>query len=296
MGFAAFVLATVGSLIAGHACLFCHEQDALLDLQHDTPAACSPASGLASSPPADLQTWGHRYSGSALQLTSGLVVLGLVLPGFLVRLHTPAGPFSEISHSMLGFSAALPHFTEEPNSFTARFSQVTYVVFAVTTILANLLVLLLFNSGKWPTKRLTLASIIARTLFAWSALDVALVSMVITLIELCLSNFVPLSNFERWLVEKTITGHPVPQPGLVVELTLGPGVYVLGVAVLLHMWFGPLVMGLLDAAALQERQREKRQHRNLCAIEFPSAELPLISCGGHAAIVGVEPADDSFPY
>ena len=141
VGFLSFVIATVGSLVIGHVCLFFHEND--LHLRPEPAEATASEAAAPEGQPAGL-CWplllrdaavtltGRRWRrvGPLLLLTSALIVAGCAQTAFAVSLVSPQfGTFSRTSYSMFDLMLALPSFTENPNDFVTRFSQVTYVLF-----------------------------------------------------------------------------------------------------------------------------------------------------------------------
>lgn len=290
VGFASFVLATVGSLVVGHVCLYCHRDDTVAE--DEGPAERRGSAGCIASDSSRGNSWLQRLCaslvGPLLALTSVLVVCGGFLEAFHVRLVTPLGELGQASYSFFGLAGGLPHFSPAPNALSTRFGQVTYVMFAIVIVLCHLLILSIFWLGKVPQRRLSTLATLARTLFAWSALDVVVLSMVITLLEMSTSNFLFLNGDQRARFEQ-LFGFPVGDHGLTVEVRLGLGTYLLGAAAVAHYWAGSMVMGRLDAAAAAVLHRQ-------CTGPLDASEAASeLESGAAAAAVAVAAAPWASP-
>lgn len=257
-GFTCFVLATVGSLMLGHVCLHYHEHDPLaLSSRSDPgtelllPTNVVKSQCSVSDIDAALHGSRRRYVAPVLALNLLLATCGCALPAFAITLSSPisGGIFSEQSFSIFSFAAKLPDLSEAPNSFGARFGQFTFVFFVIVFINLHLLMMLFVWICKVPSRRLAMIHTAAHALFAWSALDVALISMVITLMEMRVSDFVWLSIPQEHFVAK-LTGKPhVSRHGLRVGISLDVGMWVLVLTATLHAFIGRFSMVLLERAA-----------------------------------------------
>merc|ERR1712129_635650 len=128
-------------------------------------------------------------------------------------------------------------------------SQFTFVFFAIVSINLHVVIMLYVWICKVSSRRLALTHQVAHALFAWSALDVAMLSMILTLIEMGISDLLWLSIAQQHFLGK-LTGKPHPsRHGLTVGITLGVGTWVLVLAALLHAFIGRFAMVLLDQAA-----------------------------------------------
>jgi len=258
VGFTAFVLATVGSLIIGHVCLHCHEREAQMRRAHARGAPPreenGPVRGRTSLREAACLDSGRRrrHVAPALLLTLALVVSGCALPAFTVTLSSPLGAFSEATHSLYGYAARLTDLAEEPNSFSTRFSQGTFIFFALISIHAHLALLLVAWLGRLSFRGLGIANVLGHVLFTYSAMDVAVISMILTLLELSTSNFVPLDDGQMALLARIAGRELTDHQGLTVGVALGPGTWLLAAAVLLHWCVGREVMVCLERAALAQ--------------------------------------------
>jgi hypothetical protein len=92
---------------------------------------------------------------------------------------------------MLQFAKLLPTLSQWPNAFSTRFSQMTFFLFALLFTHLNLAILILVWCLRIPPRWYKFLNTVAHTSFAWAALDVALASMVITLLETSKTNLVP---------------------------------------------------------------------------------------------------------
>jgi hypothetical protein len=275
-GFISFVLATVGSLILGHICLHYHERDPLTTSCRDHTDACTElllpakvAKSRCSVSDVDTALHGSRrwYVAPFLVLNLLLVTCGCALPAFQINLRSPPlagnlipldGTFSKSSYSVYGFVAKLPELSEEPNSFKTRFSQFTFVFFVIVCINLHVMMMLHVWMCKVSSRKLALVHPVAHFLFVCSSLDVALISMVITLVEMEASDIAWMSPSQQHFVGKVV-GTPYPsRHGVRVSISLGAGTWVLFLAALLHNVIGRFALALLERAvsALDKWQDE----------------------------------------
>jgi len=257
-GFVYFTLATVGSLICGHICLYYHEEDPLTKLEHAVTTDKELPSRFLNEPHSvaeiDEMLTGKKktYVGPVLIIMGTLALFGFCLPAFTVALESPVGILSETRYSLLSFTYMLPHLDKYSSSFAARFSQLTYLLFALIFLQVHMCILLMVWFAKVKPKMLSTSNMLAHSLFAWSATDVALMSMVLTLLEMSNANLVPLdSMLDPTLssIYKAVTGMDhVPNKGVALNVVIGPGVWILMFAVVLHAWIGRVVMSVLENA------------------------------------------------
>lgn len=168
-----------------------------------------------------------------------------------MKLHTVFGPLGSSQFSLFQFACMLPSFAEHPRSFPALFNQVTFILFALGVNYLQLILLLLLWYGRVPQWRVTRhinIPAVAHCLGAWAAMDVALISMIITMLELKQSDFVHLDDGQKEQLSR-LSGIDVRggDQGLSVDVVLGSGTYLLFVAVLLHAW--------ISRAALKDHGR-----------------------------------------
>jgi len=260
IGFFAFVMATVGSLVIGHVCLSCHQRDPRVRAERlGLPGAAARAA--IRIPPSStsrlslqevslvLRGRRQRHLGPLLMLAFGIIFVGTTQVAFTVRLLSPVGQFAESSYSLLSFAWAMPKVSLRPNAFSTRFSQCTFFSFAILNIHVHMLLLL----GVWflrvKPSWLRTVNTLAQSLAAWSATDVAIISMVITLIELTTSHFVDLPDSVMAAIQK-LSGEPLKvNTGLKVDVELERGTFILAVGVILHAFVGRAIMRLLTDAA-----------------------------------------------
>eukprot|EP00435_Cladocopium_sp_Y103_P020686 s789_g5.t1 len=251
LGFAAFVFATVVSLLIGHLCRHYHQKSVKrssrsscelrgnggdVELQEQVTSLEMPLSG-AGTPPR--RGWQEILVGPTLLITLILCIVGCFLPAFSVDLHTVFGPLGSSKFSLFQFAYSLPTFAEHPRSFASLFNQVTFMVFALGVNFLQLLLLLLRWYDLVPRRinRRINMSAVTHCLGAWAAMDVALISMIITMVELKQSDFVHLAGGQKEQLSR-LSGIDVRggDKGLSVDVVLGSGTYVLFAAVLLHAW------------------------------------------------------------
>mmetsp|Transcript_19326 Transcript_19326/g.43433 ORF Transcript_19326/g.43433 Transcript_19326/m.43433 type:complete len:1035 (-) Transcript_19326:116-3220(-) len=270
IGFFAFVMATVGSLIVGHVCLNCHQRDPIVRLERLSAGSMSHALHGCGRQWLSLQEAGRLLRGRR-QWHLGLlfsmaflaVAFGTTQKCFTVRLLSPLGEFAEASYSLITFAAAIPEVTLQPNAFSTRFSQGVFISFAILNIHIHMLLLLAVWFCRVKRRWLYFVNTLAQSLAAWSATDVVLISMVITLIELTTSHFVDLPDNVMASL-KALMGKPLEaDTGLKVDVVLEPGTYILAVGVVLHAVVGRAIMRLLtDAATAVQAEEQERLLNN----------------------------------
>lgn len=205
LGFAAFVFATVVSLLIGHLCRHYHQKSVKrsshascelrgagdVELQEQVTSLEMPLSG-AGTPPR--RGWQELLVGPTLLITLILCIVGCFLPAFSVNLRTVFGALGSSKFSLFQFAYSLPSFAEHPRSFASLFNQVTFMVFALGVNFLQLLLLLLLWYQLVPRRinRRVNVSAVVHCLGAWAAMDVALISMIVTMVELKQSDFVHL--------------------------------------------------------------------------------------------------------
>lgn len=237
-GFLAFILATVGSLLIGHCCLHYHKKDHITSISDRVrPLTCSGSCKKTC----------HWLISAQLLFLAMAFTVGGFLPAFTIQMETPFMELSNSTFSFFGFVVALPHFAEEPSSIVTRFGQIVCLVFGIFTIYGHLLLLLLFQFARTSNKGLQTAATFARTLAAWSSLDVVVLSMVLTLVELQNADILHLDSSTQQFLRRLLH-HPVPQNGIKVNLELRLGTYVLALVAVLHWLVRPQVMGPLERA------------------------------------------------
>ncbi|CAE7302201.1 unnamed protein product [Symbiodinium natans] len=201
LGFAAFVCATVVSLIIGHLCRHYHEKSVSyerpdcsngdVELQSQVATFDHPLSGpSANSPPRC--SWQEAIVGPLLLLALTLAIVGCSMTAFSVHLRCIFGHLGESQFSLFQFAYSLPSFSEHPIAWPTLFNQFTFVLFAIGVNFLQLLLLLLLWYWRVPKLKHVDWRAVAHCLGAWSALDVALISMIITMLELGASDFIHL--------------------------------------------------------------------------------------------------------
>lgn len=286
LGFTCFVLATVTSLLLGHYVLFQHMADPEVKAAHHVELG--PDSGprlryLLKQPACTLKqiegalTGKSRwYVAPALLFTSAFVVAGCMLPAFTLELYapTPELPHKSVTYSFIDFARALPDFSEKRNSFPTRFCQFTFWFFAIIAIHVHLAILLVLWFVKIKPKHFRFLNTLAHSLFAWSALDVAALSLVITVLEMAAANFVGIGDSERSFLSQFTLRPVTTGKGIEVNTEIHEGTWLTLLGCALHYWIGRVVMQLLEHGVLA--QTELEEHPSL--FKLPSlASMPAVS-------------------
>merc|ERR1712217_234823 len=120
------------------------------------------------------------------------------------------------------------------------------------TTLGHLLLLLCFQFRLLPSWSKTASRRVTagRTLGAWSSLDVVVLSMIITLLEMSTSDLASLGSSGRQLVGKLldIPFADVSDNAITVNVELQVGTYVLAVVAIFHWLVRPFVLSPLEIA------------------------------------------------
>ncbi|CAE7036781.1 unnamed protein product [Symbiodinium sp. CCMP2592] len=257
LGFAAFVCATVVSLIIGHLCRHYHEKSVAYELSECSSADVELQSQVAtfdhplSGPPTTANSarfsWQEVIVGPSLLAAFVLTVAGCSMTAFSVHLRCILGPLGQSHFSLFQFAYGIPSFSEHPLAWPTLFNQFTFILFAIGVNFLQLILLLLLWYWRVPKLKHIDWRAVAHCLGAWSALDVALISMIITMLELGASDFVHLWGSDKDRLTRRL-GIDVrgPEKGLTVDVVLSTGTYLLFVAVLLQAWASRASLHFLD--------------------------------------------------
>eukprot|EP00439_Symbiodinium_sp_Y106_P032796 s2861_g3.t3 len=261
LGFAAFVCATVVSLIIGHLCRHYHEKSvayelsecssADVELQSQVATFDHPLSGPSTSANSSRFSWQEVIVGPSLLAAFVLTVAGCSMTAFSVHLRCILGPLGQSHFSLFQFAYGIPSFSEHPLAWPTLFNQFTFILFAIGVNFLQLILLLLLWYWRVPKLKHIDWRAVAHCLGAWSALDVALISMIITMLELGASDFVHLWGSDKDRLTRRF-GIDVrgPEKGLTVDVVLSTGTYLLFVAVLLQAWASRASLHFLDKRSL----------------------------------------------
>lgn len=271
IGFTAFVLATVCSLVLGHVQLFKHEADPLARLEYARfkRAARRPVElakllrGRATLEDIERAIEGsgrymwRRFTAPLLAVAFGFFFVGCLVPAFTVQLVSPIPgvmkPYVN-TYSIWSFAHSLPYFSEQPWNFSTRFSQLTFVFFAIVFVHIHCGVLVLACFVKLTPSWRTKLNTTAHTFYSWASTDVMLVAMVLTLFEMDHSNLAKLKDGPVRDFFSSLAGHPVTTDKmLAIDVTLHAGTYMIVVGVALHTVLGRVVMGKLERAVMRQK-------------------------------------------
>jgi hypothetical protein len=285
LGFFAFVLATIGSLVLGHVCLYYHQQDPMVKKDHAdeealrarrrTSSSCAvsvstefwkdiamdrPQSGaLVRAAPAlrdvDKAITGRNrfWIGPALVFLVVLVISSYIMKSFTVELSAAGQVLTHQSYSLVSFAMAMPSFSLDvsfKDKFGTAFSMFTFILFALVMNIVHDVIILVIWYVKIKPQWWAVLNTATHTLAAWSALDVCIISMVLTLVEMGTSDFVHLNDWQRKIASKVL-GQPVTDArGVHLKVTLDYGTFFICLSVMLHTLFGRLIRGMVEAAAV----------------------------------------------
>lgn len=254
-GFFTFVMATVASLIIGHVCLYFHNEDPRTKQEN--------VRKLDESSPRDYRRrmW---FIGPMLVVLLVVILVSYTLPAFSITMSYTTLVLKSHESSLLDFFASMQSH-EQHVRFGTLFGQGTFFIFALSTIILHICVLLVIwyckVSGRWLRRMRTLA----HTLQAWAALDVMLISMGLTLIEMNVSDFHHMSDHGRAVASKLVGEAVTDSRGLLLKVSLGYAFYILVAAVVAHFFLGWVVMNIL------ENELDVEDRRSLSR-DFDSAE------------------------
>jgi|ERR1712232_537256 len=185
--------------------------------------------------------------GPSLILLLVLVIVSFCVQAFTVQVYSSDILLSETSYTILGFASSMQDFSLDVR-FGTVFSQVTFILFALSTILLHMCLLLFIWYVRIKPRLWARLHTLAQTLIAWSALDVMVASMVITLLEMETLHPARFSTSQLALAGKLL-GRELKNPYAVrLMITLEAGTYLMGAAALIHTVLAQLVMIMLDRA------------------------------------------------
>ena len=193
-GFYTFLFATVMSLVIGHGVTFLH--------RHST----SPNNATLSSGPREsirCHIYQERFLGGRyLQLSIlfqviwvmltllsiSLMGIGVTIKSFIFEFKGLAGVAlgekSTASYSLVSLGSSIPHSVRDPDDIGVQLIRITYYFFALIMPFAciGVIMILYFVPMKLRTQRLFF--MIAEICNAWSAIEVFLISVIASLLEL----------------------------------------------------------------------------------------------------------------
>jgi len=176
-----------------------------------------------------------------------LTIAGYLLDGFTVQVYGSDVMLSETTYSMVGFAIRMQNFELQPGTGTI-FSQATFILFALSTIVLHMIVLLIIWYVRIKPKFWNKMHTLAGVCFAWSALDVMVLSMVITLVEMQAERFAKVSSEQLALISKLL-GTTLHDENIVrLKIILGVGTWVMVAAFCLHFVVAQWVMIILHRA------------------------------------------------
>lgn len=284
LGFFAFVMATVASLIIGHVCLYYHHQEPSVKEEHHAVLVTSSFSVTRTSE-SDAQlrracsshsfrdvdaviTGRNRcWVGPLLWVILVVTFIGYAIEAFNVKLLAAGQTINDTPYSMLGFGLTMQTFSLNLH-FGTFFSQATFLVFALGTTFLHMAVLLFVWYIKVSPRWWKILNTLAHTLCAWSALEVMVISMVVTLAEMEELMFLFLNGSQMSLLSKILGKSVTDRRAVHLDVDLRFGTYLVGVVAVLYIWVvARLVMWLLGrgVAAHEEQQ-------SITIITSPSAE------------------------
>mmetsp|Transcript_1049 Transcript_1049/g.1877 ORF Transcript_1049/g.1877 Transcript_1049/m.1877 type:complete len:1050 (-) Transcript_1049:45-3194(-) len=244
-GFFAFVMATVASLVIGHVCLYYHHQDPAVKSEHYAQSREMLARKNSSPKDFRRRRW---WIGPIMVLLLVVILICYILPAFSVKLQAAEHMvLHDATYSMVGFVSNMLSFQQHPH-FVTVFGQVTFVTFALSTIVLHTCILLIVWYFRVPQKWLEIFRTMAHVLNAWAALDVMTISMALTLMEMDISDFHHLDANGRVMASKVL-GMDVTDPrGIKIGVTLEYSFYIMAGAVVVHFVIGRMVMGMMEEA------------------------------------------------
>jgi hypothetical protein len=258
-GFFAYVMATVASLIIGHVCLYYHEKDPKVksDQHKKLAEEADMATILTSGQLTDVDKvrdvervlTGHDrwWIGPFLVAVLVALMLSYVLPAFTVTVSAAGVVLNKTTYSLIEFVSSMPSFQLHVR-FGTIFGMITFIVFALSTSVLHVIVLLGIWYCEVKPQWLAIVRTVAHTLFAWAALDVTFISMVLTLVEMSSSDFHHLNSIGRTFASKLL-GKPVIDPkGVRLEVKLDYATWIILAAILAHYFIGRMVMAMVERA------------------------------------------------
>jgi hypothetical protein len=258
VGFFIFVAATVASLLIGHICLYYHEEHPLVkeDLYnhlvkgHTQSTILKARSALTiREAESAISDRSRRLIGPFLCVLLVFTVASFSAEAFNVKVFAAGVKINDSSYSMAEFAASMRKFNMAIR-FGTVFSQMTLILFALSTIVLHLLLLLTIWYFKIKPSWWECLNTAAHTLAAWSSLDVMAISMAITLLEMEASDFVrPHANVKQ-MASKLFGVEAPTGKFLRIEVTLLFGTYMMLALAAAHAILGRIVMGIVERAVV----------------------------------------------
>jgi len=264
-GFYSFLVATVLSLVLGHAMTACH-RSALQIGEYSIPEQClgGPADGLGR------HRLCQRFARNrfdmygpvvAVSVSLVLVVAGLCVDTMEFRFQGltsfALGPEASVRpYSILSLDLGLPSSSDAPDSFGIRSIQVAFLFFAAVFTPVYLSILLVLWTAPLSTSKQRHFLVAAQVLNAWSGLDVFCLSIAASVLEI--RQFAAFMVGDKCdLLNSLVARSPIAEQiegaptcfDVVSELKLG--LYVLSAAALIALVTGQVLLSRCSKALFE---------------------------------------------
>eukprot|EP01126_Amoeba_proteus_P062631 TRINITY_DN8544_c0_g2_i11.p1 TRINITY_DN8544_c0_g2~~TRINITY_DN8544_c0_g2_i11.p1 ORF type:complete len:709 (-),score=113.77 TRINITY_DN8544_c0_g2_i11:67-2193(-) len=292
-GFYTFVMATIMSLIITHVGLAFHrrslepERDPAtrqiiqLNLQRYKIKRKSLSKKAVKVQCGDKwNVMGSILVTSLLIVTLVLIVVGALLRAFEFQIGGYAGfvmdflgEHNSTSYSVYSLGNQIPASSYEPNSFAIRSIQATYFLFTLAIPLLHLIMLLVLWLVPFTIEQQTKVYKVTEVLNAWSALDVLVVALLVSLLELNqLAQFI-IGDRCKLIDEglKSIFGESLNGQThcFAAHTVLSEGCWTLFCAVVLYLVVGTYVMRTCHSSLTKQQEKFEEKIEKTRTRSFP---------------------------
>jgi len=189
-GFYCFLMATISSIVLGHVVLFFHRHTCKTSELPDTGPFQAMGKHVfqgAENRQVRFSRRGILFIYTIILLTGALIGVGITLKSFEFQFYGLAGLVLEDpdrSYSLLTIGHEIPTSVQNAHSIGSTFIQICYFFFGVITPYTFLILTFLMFKVPMQVRSQKFIFAIIEIAFAWSALEVFLISMVAGLAEI----------------------------------------------------------------------------------------------------------------
>ena len=196
IGILSFVVGTMMSLILGHVTL---AADRKVKSNSDVVALDLPEKyalrnytfHVNKTVAVRCSKFGQSLLPIALIVSFILLVAGMIIDSFNFKFEgaaalvlTSLNATTNQGYSLISLGLDLPSVAQDPNSFTIRFLQITYLVYAVAVPLCHPILMLILWMVPMTIKCQQHLFVVVEIFHAWSAVDVFVLTVIASLLEL----------------------------------------------------------------------------------------------------------------
>lgn len=277
-GFYLFMMSTVSSLVVGHAVTFLHRRSTDTHTIDDSQLECtkSPIKSHLFRTSFGEYKLTHRFNILWSLLASATVCLigiGVNMKTFIFEFKGIAGVAlgdkRTAEYSVVSLGSHMPSSTENPSDFGIHLIQWTYYFFALFMPALSIIVMFVLYHLPMTLKGKQFIFTMAEICNAWSAIEVFLISVFASLLE--------LSQFAAFMVGDKcdfLKGNLDQFDDILhgedtcfdIQSSLGRGTSILCTGVLLHSWITFFTLKMAHCALDQEKARSDLSNNHLAIV------------------------------